>query len=112
MSTTARQSPHALPVNAHIARRVILAGLLSVAIASLSLAVPALQGVATQVKHLDVGWVLAAVALERGSCLAFVVVFRLFFDQGAGALLPGGGVGALAIGGWLLRREGISKRQV
>src|SRR5437763_9887435 len=114
------------PRNAHIARRVIVAGLLSVAIASLSLAVPGLQGVATQVKHLDVGWVLAAVALELGSCLAFVVVFRLFFDQlpsrvaselawteqGAGALLPGGGVGALAIGGWLLRREGISKRQV
>jgi uncharacterized membrane protein YbhN (UPF0104 family) len=70
--------------------------------------------------------VIAAVALELGSCIAFVVIFRLFFDglprgsaselawteQGAGALLPGGGVGALAIGGWLLRRQGISTRQV
>ncbi|MGN6168526.1 MAG: hypothetical protein ACTHQQ_10200 [Solirubrobacteraceae bacterium] len=67
-----------------------------------------------------------AVALELGSCVAFVVIFRRFFDelprgtaselawteQGAGALLPGGGVGALAIGGWLLRRERISTRQV
>ena len=29
-------------------------------------------------------------------------------EQGSGALLPGGGVGALAIGGWLLRRAGMS----
>ena len=56
---------------------------------------------------------VAAVALEFGSCVAFVVIFRLFFDQvpagsarelvwteqGAGALLPGGGAGALAVGG-------------
>ena len=54
------------------------------------------------------------------------MVFRLFFDelpagaacelawteQGAGALLPGGGVGAMAVGGWLLRRVGVSKREV
>jgi uncharacterized membrane protein YbhN (UPF0104 family) len=105
---------------------VIAVGVLSAAIASLLLAVPGLRGVASQVTHLDAACVLAAVGLELGSCLAFVVVFRLFFDQvparvaaelawteqGAGALLPGGGVGALAIGGWLLRREGISKRQV
>jgi uncharacterized membrane protein YbhN (UPF0104 family) len=105
---------------------VIVVGLLSAAIASLLLALPGLQGVASQIDHLDAYWVLAAVALELGSCVAFVVIFRLFFDQlpskvaselawteqGAGALLPGGGVGALAIGGWLLRREGISKRRV
>jgi uncharacterized membrane protein YbhN (UPF0104 family) len=127
MSTTTRpQSPRAAAANAHIVRRVILVGLLSAAIASVLLAVPGLKGVASQITHLDAGWVVAAVALELGSCVAFVVVFRLFFDelppgvtselawteQGAGALLPGGGVGALAIGGWLLRREGISKRQV
>jgi uncharacterized membrane protein YbhN (UPF0104 family) len=126
MSTTAPKSSQAAAPNAHIARRVIAVGVLSAAIASLLLAVPGLQGVASQVTHLDPAWVLAAVGLELGSCLTFVVVFRLFFDQvparvaaelawteqGAGALLPGGGVGALAIGGWLLRREGISKREV
>jgi uncharacterized membrane protein YbhN (UPF0104 family) len=126
MSITAPRSPQVAAQNANIARRVIVVGLLSAAIGSLLLAVPGLQGVASQITHLDAGWVIAAVALEFGSCIAFVVIFRVFFDllpsgvaaelawteQGAGALLPGGGVGALAIGGWLLRREGMAKRQV
>jgi uncharacterized membrane protein YbhN (UPF0104 family) len=90
------------------------------------LAVPSLQGVANQIAHLNAGWVIAAVALELGSCLAFIAIFRLFFDQlpagparrlawteqGAGALLPGGGVGALAVGGWLLHQRGVSKRTI
>jgi uncharacterized membrane protein YbhN (UPF0104 family) len=112
--------------NSHIARRVVAALVASGVIASLLLAVPSLQGVAHQIAHLNASWVIAAVALELGSCLAFIVIFRLFFDelparparrlawteQGAGALLPGGGVGALAVGGWLLHQRGISKRTI
>jgi uncharacterized membrane protein YbhN (UPF0104 family) len=81
---------------------------------------------ARQLTHLNPGWIAAAIALELSSCLGFVVIFRLFFDQvpgrmarqvawteqGSGALLPGGGVGALAIGGWFLRRTGMSMRDV
>jgi uncharacterized membrane protein YbhN (UPF0104 family) len=112
--------------NSHIARRVVAALVASGAIASLLLAVPSLQGVAHKIGHLHPGWVIAAVALELGSCLAFIAIFRLFFDelparparrvawteQGAGALLPGGGVGALAVGGWLLHQRGLSKRTI
>ncbi len=112
--------------DARVVRRLVTVVLLSVAIGSLLLAVPGLQGVSRQIAHLDPIWVIAAVGLELGSCLAFVVIFRFFFDrvrpatarqlawleQGAGALLPGGGVGALAVGGWFLRREGVSQRQV
>ena len=100
--------------------------LLSAAIGSLLLAVPPLRGVAAQIARLSPAWVLIAVVLELASCLGFVVIFRLFFDgvpagtarelawteQGSGALLPGGGVGALAIGGWLLRRAGMSTRSI
>jgi uncharacterized membrane protein YbhN (UPF0104 family) len=100
--------------------------LLSAVVASLVLAVPPLRSVARQLAHLHVGWIVVAVALELGSCLSYVVVFRLFFDQvprgaarelawaeeGSGALLPGGGVGALAIGGWFLHRTGMSKSSV
>jgi uncharacterized membrane protein YbhN (UPF0104 family) len=110
----------------HVARRAIIVVLLSAATASMVLAVPGLQGVARQIEHLNVAWVVGAVALELGSCVGFVVIFRLFFDevpagparelawteQGAGALLPGGGAGALALGGWLLRRHGVSTRRV
>src|SRR5437588_723051 len=112
--------------NSHIARRVLAALVASGVIASLLLAVPSLQGVGHQIAQLNAGWVIAAAALELGSCLAFIVIFRLFFDelpprparrlawteQGAGALLPGGGVGALAVGGWLLHQRGISKRTI
>ena len=103
-----------------------VAVLLSVAIATLLLAVPPLRGVARQIDHMQMGWLAAAAALELGSCVAFVVIFRLFFDElpsgaarelawaeeGSGALLPGGGVGALAVGGWLLRRAGMSTRSI
>ena len=109
-----------------IGGRLAVALLLSVAIGSLILALPPLRGVARQIAHMHLGWVVAAAALELASCLGFVVIFRLFFDalpagparelawteEGSGALLPGGGVGALAIGGWLLRRAGMSTRSV
>jgi hypothetical protein len=98
---------------AQIIRRVTIVALLSAAIVTLVVAVPGLRGVGEQISHMDASWMIAAVVLELGSCAAFVVVFRLFFDelpagaacelawteQGAGALLPGGGVGALAVGG-------------
>jgi uncharacterized membrane protein YbhN (UPF0104 family) len=113
-------------LSARIGGRLAVALLLSVAIGSLLLAVPPLQGVERQIEHMHLGWVIAAAALELASCLGFVVIFRLFFDElpagaarelawteeGSGALLPGGGVGALAIGGWLLRRAGMSTRSV
>ena len=126
MSATSPRSARGANLSAHIARRTIIVMLLSAVIASLLLAVPGLQGVARQIASLNAAWVVAAVVLEFGSCVAFVVIFRLFFDevpvgparelawteQGAGALLPGGGAGALAVGGWLLQRQGVSRRRV
>jgi uncharacterized membrane protein YbhN (UPF0104 family) len=71
-------------------------------------------------------WVLAAVALELGSCLSYVVIFRRFFPEpprpvsrqvawiamGAGAVLPGGNFSSAATTGWLLRRHGIGRRRL
>src|SRR5215468_4720113 len=99
-----RTAPRSAP--ARIGRRLAVALLLSLAVGSLLLAVPPLQGVARQIEHMHLGWVVAAAALELASCLGFVVIFRLFFDElpagparelawteeGSGALLPGGGV--------------------
>jgi uncharacterized membrane protein YbhN (UPF0104 family) len=122
-------SPHTdrAPITgARLASRLVAPVLLTAAIGSLLLAVPPLRAVGSQISGLQPAWVLAAGGLELASCLAFVVIFRLFFDrvpggaarelawteQGSGALLPGGGVGALAIGGWLLRRVGLSTRSI
>jgi uncharacterized membrane protein YbhN (UPF0104 family) len=67
-----------------------------------------------------------AVALELASCVSFVIIFRLFFDRvgardaralawtemASGALLPGGGVGGYAIGGWLMHLTGAPTRWI
>jgi uncharacterized membrane protein YbhN (UPF0104 family) len=71
-------------------------------------------------------WLLAAVGLEIGSCLSYVVVFRYFFPEppravgrqvawiamGAGAVLPGGNFSSAATTGWLLRHHGIGARRL
>jgi uncharacterized membrane protein YbhN (UPF0104 family) len=99
---------------------------LATATVTLLLAVPPLRGVADQISHLSLGWVAAALVLEIASCAAYVVIFRFFFaavpaglarqlawtEEASGALLPTGGLGALAIGGWLLRQAGMSTRRI
>jgi uncharacterized membrane protein YbhN (UPF0104 family) len=71
-------------------------------------------------------WLLAAVGLELGSCLCYVIVFRRFFPEpprpvsrqvawiamGAGAVLPGGNFSSAATTGWLLRHHGIGARRL
>src|SRR5581483_4986130 len=109
MPTMDPMQPSGARPAARISVRVAAALLLSVAVGSLLLAVPGLRGVANQITSMRPGWIVAAVALELASCVGFVVIFRLFFDElpagaarelawaeaGSGALLPGGGVGAL-----------------
>jgi uncharacterized membrane protein YbhN (UPF0104 family) len=101
-------------------------GLLIVLAVALLVAVPGLRGVVHQIRHIGLGWVAVAVALELASAASFVIVFRLFFDrlpprdarvlawteQGSGALLPGGGAGGLAIGGWLIHLTGVPVRWI
>jgi uncharacterized membrane protein YbhN (UPF0104 family) len=71
-------------------------------------------------------WLLAALALEVGSCLSYVIVFRRFFPDpprrvgrqvawitmGASAVLPGGNLTSPATIGWLLRNHGIGARRL
>ncbi len=100
--------------------------MLATATVTLLLAVPPLRGVAHQISHMSLGWIAAALVLEVASCAAYVVIFRFFFpavpaglarqlawtEEASGALLPTGGLGALAIGGWLLRQAGMSTRRI
>jgi uncharacterized membrane protein YbhN (UPF0104 family) len=90
------------------------------------LAVPALRRVLADMSHASAAWLLLAIALELASCLSFIVIFRRFFDgvprhlarelawteMGSGALLPGGGIGSLAAGGWLLHLAGMPTKQI
>ncbi|MEA2130560.1 MAG: hypothetical protein QOJ85_3451 [Solirubrobacteraceae bacterium] len=116
-------APHSLPMavaRRGVGRRAATAGLLGVLLVLLVLALPGLQPVVSEVREMNPWWITAAVALELASSLSYVVLFRLFFDRVAapdgralawtsmasGALLPGGGIGGLAIGGWLMRLTG------
>jgi len=107
-------------------RRLITVGLLLVAGGTALLAVPGLHEAAREASSVNVLWLGGGVALELASCLSFLAIFRRFFgelptrearrlawiEMGSGALLPGGGVGSLAAGGLLLRRGGMSVRQI
>ncbi len=93
---------------------------------TLLLSVPALRPVLRAISGISPLWIAVAVALELASCVSFVIIFRLFFDRvgardaralawtemASGALLPGGGVGGLAIGGWLIHLTGAPTRWI
>jgi uncharacterized membrane protein YbhN (UPF0104 family) len=109
-----------------VRRRVITIAILSVSGVAILVAVPGLRPVLKDVAKVDVWWLVLGVGLEFLSCVSFVVVFRMFFDRvptvpahelawtemASGALLPGGGVGSLAVGGLLLHQAGMPTRQI
>ena len=103
--------------------RVVTLGLLMVMALALLVSVPGLHSVLDTIRAIKPIWIAAAVALELASDISYVVLFRLFFDripaldarllawteQASGALLPAGGAGGLAVGGWLMHLAGASK---
>ena len=103
-----------------IGRQLITLGLLGALAIALLASVPGLRGVLREIGHMDATWLALAIALEVASAVSFVVLFRKFFErlsgrdaralawteQASGALLPGGGAGGLAIGGWLIHLTG------
>ena len=83
-------------------------------------------GLVERLDHGNPGWLVAAGALEVGSCLGFILLFRAAFrdrasnldnaltveiasaELGASAILPSAGVAGVALGAWALRRAGKS----
>jgi len=109
-----------------VRRRLVTLAVLVLCGTTVLLAVPDLHPVIRQIVHMRPTLAAGAVVLELASCFSFVVIFRRFFDpvpatlaremawtqMGSGALLPGGGVGSLAVGGWLLHLAGMPTRQI
>jgi uncharacterized membrane protein YbhN (UPF0104 family) len=103
-----------------IGHRLLTLALLAALAVALLASVPGLGGVLREIRHVTPMWLAVAIALEIASNVSFVVLFRQFFErltgrdaralawteQAAGALLPGGGAGMLAIGGWLIHLAG------
>jgi uncharacterized membrane protein YbhN (UPF0104 family) len=114
-----------LALDAEKASRSLRRGLISLAIlvalvVGLVLAIPGLKGIGRTVSHMQVGWIVAAVALEVLSCLAYVLAFLQVFERapirfGArvalselafGTAVSLGGAGSVAVGAWLLIERG------
>ena len=126
MQRSAASRPAATVEGSDLRRRLLTVVVLAVCVGAVVLAVPDLRPVVREIEQINPALVIAAVVLELASCLSFVVIFRHFFkpipapaaremawsQMGSGALLPGGGVGSLAVGGWLLHLAGMSTPQI
>ncbi len=94
--------------------------------AGLLLAVPGLKGVAHTLSNLKTPWVVVAVLLEVLSCASYVVAFLQVFsrapfrigarialtEEAFGAAVAVGGVGSVAVGGWLMVERGAPARRI
>ena len=126
--------PHAAPAAVALLpdrrRLAVRLAAVAAALAALGLAVsslPGLDAVREQLAGASLGWLALAGALQVGSCLAYVVVFRGVFcrrlpwrlsyevaiaAQGTNVLLPSGGAGGLAVAAWALRRTGMPAERI
>jgi uncharacterized membrane protein YbhN (UPF0104 family) len=109
-----------------LALRLLGTAAISLAALGLLLWVASPSQVISSIAGMNPVWLLAAVLLEFGSCLCYVVVFRRFFpdpprrvgrrvawiSMGASAVLPGGNLSSPATIGWLLRNHGIGMRRL
>jgi uncharacterized membrane protein YbhN (UPF0104 family) len=125
-SRPAASRPAAQTERHDLRRRLLTVVVLAICVGAVVAAVPDLRPVVGEIANINPALVVVAVALELASCLSFVIIFRLFFEpipapaaremawsqMGSGALLPGGGVGSLAVGGWLLHLAGMSTPQI
>jgi uncharacterized membrane protein YbhN (UPF0104 family) len=107
--------------NRTLRRSFMTLAVLVVLVVALLVAVPGLDGVATDVQHAELGWVAAAVGFEILSGIGYVLTFQLVFKraprrfarrlawseqafQGAVSL---GGAGGLGLGAWVLHIVGV-----
>ena len=105
---------------------LVSAAVLSVLLGGLVLAIPGLGASGHRVAHARWAWVVLAGGLELASCLGYVLAFQGIFndiptrfaalvataEQAFGAVVPVGGAGGIAAGGWLLSRTGMPVRAI
>ena len=85
-------------------------------------AVPGLASIRNRLASGAPGWLVLAAGMRLASAIAYVLVFRAIFcphmswrlsyqigltENGVDAVVPAGGVGGLAVGGWVLHRDGM-----
>lgn len=105
---------------------LVSAVVLSILVGGLVLAIPGFGAIGHRVAHAHWGWIAVGGALELASCLGYVLAFQQIFEdvpkrfamfvaaaeQAFGAVVPVGGAGGIAAGGWLLSRAGMPLRAI
>ena len=96
-------------------------------VAILIITLPGLGSIRSRLSHGAPGWIAIAAAMRLCSAFAYVETFKAIFapqmplrlayqigmsEIGVNALVPAGGTGGLAIGGWVLHRRGMSTDEV
>jgi uncharacterized membrane protein YbhN (UPF0104 family) len=104
----------------------LIAGLLAALVLAALLA-PGLGEVQRRLGDADAGWLLLAVVLEALSCASYVLMFRPVFcprmsrrtsseialaELAVGSLVPTSGASGLALGAWILHREGMPDERI
>jgi uncharacterized membrane protein YbhN (UPF0104 family) len=111
-----RLTRRALPVIAALGGIVLIVAL-----------APGLGGVREYLDQASPGWIVVGIALEVGSCVSYVLMFRPVFcnrmqrrlsaeiglsELAVGSIVPASGAGGLALGAWILRRRGMSGERI
>src|SRR4051794_21307636 len=111
----------------HLLRRgLVVAAILAVLLLVLLLA-PGLGDVRSKLSDADPAWLGLAVVLEALSGVSYAVMFRPVFcrrmslrtnwelawsELGMGSIVPASGAGGIALGAWVLRRQGMAARKI
>jgi len=110
-----------------LGRRALLIVALLVVIALVAALTPGLGEVRDKLQNASWTWLALAVVLEGLSGMSYVLMFRPVFcrlmsfrsameiswsELGMGSLVPASGIGGLALGAWVLTRDGMSPERV
>jgi uncharacterized membrane protein YbhN (UPF0104 family) len=126
MATTREGLPdHLAP--GRLGRRAAQVVALLVVLILVTALTPGLDDVRDKLKTAQPGWLAAAVVLEALSCASYVLMFRPIFcrrmswrsaseiagsELGVGSLVPASGAAGVALGGWVLNRQGMPADKV
>lgn len=111
----------------HLGRRALQIIALLAVLGGVAALTPGLGGVRDKLANASYGWLGVAVVLEGLSGMSYVFMFRPVFcrlmtfrsameiswsELGMGSLVPASGIGGLALGAWVLTRDGMSAERV
>lgn len=127
LQTQGRRSPQLSATSRRLTRGVVRTAVVAALIVVAVAALPGLGSIRTSFAHADAGWLIAAGCLRLGSALSYAVCFRAIFcprmpirlsyliamsEVGVNAVVSAGGLGGLALGGWVLHRQGMSAERI